>query len=253
VRLIGAIFLLVASLIAIAQQSLLVPLYLSLLAWLKSSLVSVITGTFKWMAGWFTPKFTLAFFKNSLFLQIRQALIKVSTHLFVMSHTPWRRRLANLRVAVFEFAKQIFNRYTQSPLWLRSAIALLLLVATASSSYLFIAILVIPQAVINWLRRLIANSLNKLGITRVALLLWNWLVPQQLRHRLYMYNKWTLGRRQIRASRRVTQSAAQLPKSLLITARRGTAKRAGSTGSTRRLRNDYPADHSAPRSNDSEP
>lgn len=207
-----------------------IPLYLSLLAWVKTSVVSTASATAKWIAGWLTPKLALAFFKNSLFQQLRSVLIKVSTHLFVKSHTPWRRGLTSLRLGVVSLLKRTIGWYLQSPLWLRSALALALLLATASSSYLFIALLVIPQAVTNWLRKMIGNTLSKLGVTRLALLIWNSLVPQHWRHRLYMYNKWVLGRHQIQASRRVTRSTSRLPQALLHAARRSPAKDAYSNG-----------------------
>jgi len=185
------------------QQTLLLPLYLSLLTWGKALLKSL------------TPKLVVALLKNSIFLKIRGVLIQSSTRFFVLSHRPWRRRLGVWRVQAIESVKNAYQRYTASALWIRSAVALSLLALTASSSYMFIAILIIPQSLLNWIRKLITNTLSKLGLTKLLNAIWQFLIPATLRHRWHMYNKWTLGRRQITASKAMRAKASRLPKGFL--------------------------------------
>jgi len=185
------------------QQTLLLPLYLSLLSWVKAAFKSL------------TPKLVVALLKNSIFLKIRSALIQISTRFFVLSHRPWRRTLGLWKDRAIEIVKAIYQRYTGSALWLRSAVALSLLALTASSSYMFIAILIIPQSLLNWIRKLITNTLSKLGLTQLLNAVWKFLIPASVRHRWYMYSKWTLGRRHVNASRALREKAKHLPKKLL--------------------------------------
>ena len=88
-------------------------------------------------------------------------------------------------------------------LWLRSVLAILLLIATAGSSFAVFALLVIPQPVLNWLRNQLKTLLNKLGVTQFFSAIWRFILPSRLRTRWYMYVKWTLGRLQLSAAKRV--------------------------------------------------
>ena len=88
-----------------------------------------------------------------------------------------------------------------SPLWLRTAIALGLLALTAGSSAALFALLIIPQPVLNWLKARLKNLSNKFGVTQVFRGIWVKLVPDSWQHRWHMYVKWTLGRRQVIAAR----------------------------------------------------
>jgi hypothetical protein len=208
--LLGILFVVSVTAIVFHQKTLLLPLYLSLLAWVKTAFKSL------------TPKLVVALLKNSIFLKIRGVVIQLSTRFFVLSHRPWRRTLGLWKDRAVDFIKTVYRRYTGSALWLRSAVALALLAVTASSSYMFIAILIIPQSLLNWIRKLITNTLSKLGLTKLLNAIWQFLIPATLRHRWYMYNKWTLGRRQLNASRRMREKAKHLPKTLLPKRRTNT-------------------------------
>lgn len=88
-----------------------------------------------------------------------------------------------------------------SPLWVRTAIALGLLAITAGSSAALIALLIIPQPVLNWLKAQLKNLSNKFGVTQLFRGIWRKLVPPSWQWRWHMYVKWTLGRRQVTAAR----------------------------------------------------
>lgn len=89
----------------------------------------------------------------------------------------------------------------QSPLWLRTVIALALLFATASSSYLVVALLIIPQPILNWIKNKTLSTLNRTGISHLLKVVYRFLIPADIRHKWYMHSKWVMGRRQISAAR----------------------------------------------------
>ena len=152
-----------------------------------------------------TPKFVVLIFKNSLFLKIKQLLIKGSTRFVVLSHKPWRHRLRSLKISISASLLKILQLYMQSPLWVRTAIALTLLFATASSSYLIIALLIIPQPILNWVKNKILATLNRTGVSHLLQVVYRFLVPADIRHKWYMHSKWTIGRRQIIAARNLRE------------------------------------------------
>ena len=94
----------------------------------------------------------------------------------------------------------------QLPLWLRTAVAIAILFATASSSYLVIALLIIPQAILNWLRKMIYTTLNRLGITKLLSTIWKYVIPADVQHKWYMHFKWKMGRRQVLTIRKLKQT-----------------------------------------------
>ena len=173
------------------QRTLLLPLFIGLSAMLK--------GLFKKL----TPKFVVLLFKNSLFLKIKQLLIRASTRFAVLSHKPWRHKLRSLKAAISRTVLRVIQLYLDSPLWLRTTIALGILFATASSSYVVIALLIIPQSILNWLKGLLLKTLNRSGITHLLTALWKFLVPRHLQHKWYMHRKWTMGRQQVVTARRL--------------------------------------------------
>lgn len=188
---IGLAFVAVVVAIASYTHQLIVPLFLGMLTWGKAWLQSL------------TPKLGVLLLKNGLFIQLRQLLVKASTHVFVKSHKPWRRWLIDLKHRLISLAKEAFDRYMGLALWLRSVLAIMLLVATAGSSFAIFALLVIPQPVLNWMRQQVMGLLNKLGVTHFFSAIWRFLLPTQLRKRWYMYTKWTLGRQQVTAAKRL--------------------------------------------------
>ena len=210
----GVAFLIVVIGTIIYHHTLVVPLFLGLLAGAKALLKAL------------TPKLALFFVKNSLALKLRQLLIRGSAHFLVLTHKPWRLQIRQARLQLTGLVIDGFRRYLNSPLWIRASIALVLLILTASSSYLFLALLIIPQPILNWLQQQVLNLLNKLGVTHLFKALWTFLVPLHLRRRWEVYQKWTLGRRQIKA-------AQQLRGSLLETQTQMTQPtRPESTGET---------------------
>ena len=184
-------FVTVVALIAGYTEQLILPLFLGMLTWTKAWLKSL------------TPKLGVLLLKNGLVIQIRQMLVKASTHVLVKSHKPWRRRLIETKSQMFALLERGFERYMGLDLWLRSVLAIILLTATAGSSFAVFALLVIPQPVLNWLRNQSMTLLNKLGVTQLFSAIWRFLLPIKLRSRWYMYAKWTLGRIQVDAAKRV--------------------------------------------------
>lgn len=167
-------------------------------------IVPIFLGLFTWGKAWLktlTPKLGLLLLKNGFFIQIRQFATKASAHVFLKSHRPLRRWLAAVRTALAMTAKQWFDRYMSLPLWARTILALTLLLLTAGSSFAVFALLIIPQPVLNWMRKQVMNMLNKLGATKFFAALWRFAVPQTLRHRWHMHVKWSLGRRQVVAAK----------------------------------------------------
>ncbi|MEM6302568.1 MAG: hypothetical protein AAF749_12565, partial [Pseudomonadota bacterium] len=140
---------------------------------------------------------------NSFVIQVRSLFVQISAHLFVKSHKPWRRFLTRIRQLLIEAFKSTFAWYLSMPLWLRTALAVAVLLATAGSSFAVFALLIIPQPLLDWLRARLGVLLNRLGVTRLFTTVWNLLVPESLRHRWHLYLKWTLGRRQVKAARSV--------------------------------------------------
>lgn len=161
------------------------------------------SGLLKGLVKVLTPKFLVLLFKNSLFLKVKQLLIRSSTRFVVLSHKPWRLRMKWLKAAIAQTALNVLQLYLRSPLWLRTAIALGLLFATASSSYLVFALLIIPQPILNWAKKIIMTTLNRTGITHLLRVAYKFTVPAHLRHKWYMHSKWTMGRRQIITARKL--------------------------------------------------
>lgn len=187
--LLGILFVSVVATVIAYTEQLIVPLFLGLLTWGKAWLKSL------------TPKLGLMLLKNGVVIQLRRLLVQASTHVFVKSHRPWRRWITTTRLTLLECIKHWFDRYMQCPLWLRTAIALVILMTTAGSSFAVFALLIIPQPVLNWLRRQVMGMLNKLGVTQFFAAIWRFLLPEKLRQRWHMYIKWTLGRRQVQAAK----------------------------------------------------
>jgi len=189
ITLLGILFVSVVAAVVAYTEQFIVPIFLGLLTWGKAWLKSL------------TPKIGLMLVKNGVVIQLRRLLVQASTHFFVKSHRPWRRWIISTRLTLVGLLKRWFDRYMHCPLWLRTAIALLLLLTTAGSSFAVFALLIIPQPVLNWLRRQVMSMLNKLGVTQFFAAIWNFLIPKHLRDRWHMYIKWTLGRRQVQAAK----------------------------------------------------
>ena len=196
-QLLGASFVLAVVLVVANTHQFLVPIFFGLLAWGKVGLKKL------------TPKLGLLLAKNSFFIQLRSYLVKVSTHLFVKSHKPWRRTLTRIRVAIFSALSGVFDAYLSLPLWVRTGVAIAVLAATAGSSFAVFALLIIPQPLLDWLGRLLSRSLNRLGVTQVLTTLWKVLVPERLRYRWHLFVKWELGRRQVQAARRIHERVSK--------------------------------------------
>lgn len=198
----GIAFLTVVIGIIIYHHTLVIPIFLGLLTAGKALLKAL------------TPKLALFFVKNSIALKLRQLAIRGSTHFLVLTYKPWRLRIRQARLKVIGLIISGFRRYRSSALWIRASIALVLLILTASSSYLFLALLIIPQAILNWLQKQLFNLLNKLGVTHLFKAIWTYLVPLRLRRRWEIYQKWTLGRRQIKAAQQLRYSLLEGSKQL---------------------------------------
>lgn len=190
-QVLGIVFLLVVVAIVSYTNQLIIPLFLGLITWGKAWLKTL------------TPKLGLLLLKNSVVIQLRRMVVHASAHIFVKSHKPWRRFITMCRLAIVTATKNLFSRYMQMPLWLRTSIAVGVLIATAGSTFAVFALLIVPQPVLEWLTTRLRALLNKLGVTQLFSALWRLSVPAKLRHRWHMYLKWTLGRQQVRAAQRL--------------------------------------------------
>lgn len=192
--LLALLFVSVVVAVASYTHQLIIPLFLGLLTWGKA---------------WFktlTPQLGFLLLKNGFFLQLRRLVMQASTHVFVKSHRPWRRWITAARIAAGAVARRWVGCYMTYPLWLRSLLALSILLMTAGSSFAIFALLIIPQPVLNWLRNQVMSILNKLGATQFFAALWRFAIPQKLRHQWHMHVKWTLGRRQVVAAKHLHSS-----------------------------------------------
>jgi len=180
---IGLVFVTTVAIIAAYTEQLIIPLFLGLLTWGKAWLKTL------------TPKLGLLLLKNGLVIQLRRMIVGASTHVFLKSH----------RV---HFVRSLLSRYLSLPLWMKSVLAMLVLLATAGSSFAVFALLVIPQPVLSWLRNQVMGLLNKLGVTQIFGALWRFIIPTRLRERWYMYAKWTLGRQQVNAAKKIHNNLA---------------------------------------------
>lgn len=190
-QILGVLFVVVVVAVFIHTHQLIIPLFLGLFTWGKAWIKIL------------TPKLALLFMKNSASIQSRRMVMQASTHIFVKSHKPWRRRITSLKLSASALLKNTLAGYLGMPLWLRTLIALGVLLITAGSSFAVFALLIIPQPVLNWLEQRVKTTLRKLGITKLFSTLWKFIIPEQIRHRWYMYVKWTLGRRQVTTAKRI--------------------------------------------------
>lgn len=209
VALIALLFVVAAVAIVVHSHSLFIPVFVTLLAFLKKGLAAL------------TPKVLLLFAKNSLLIRIKQLAVAMLTQLMVLSHRPWRRRLLEAKLRVLTIVQGGVQWYLDRPLWLKSLLALVVLLLTASSGYALIAILIIPRAIVQWLQRQFWATLNKLGVTQFFRAAYRVLIPADWRHRWYMFQKWTLGRRQVRAHRQLRTAARRSRQSLQSVRRSG--------------------------------
>ncbi|MFK7997469.1 MAG: hypothetical protein AB8B87_25310 [Granulosicoccus sp.] len=188
-QILGIAFVCVVVAVVIYTHQLVIPLFLGLLTVGKSWIKTL------------TPKLALLLVKNGVVIQLRRMIMQASAHLLVKSHRPWRRLITSARLALVRALKQTFANYLQMPLWMRTGIAIALLIATAGSSFAVFALLIIPQPVLNWFRQRVMATLNKLGATKLFSAIWQYLVPASLRQRWHMHVKWTLGRQQVRTAK----------------------------------------------------
>jgi len=199
ITLIGLAFVVMVIAITSYTHQFIVPLFLGMLTWGKLWLKSL------------TPKLAALLLKNGLVIQLRQLLVNASTHVLLKSHKPWRHRIIEVKSQLLALIKKGFDRYMGLALWLKSTLAIALLLATAGSSFAVFALLVIPQPVLNWLRNQVMNLLNKLGVTRFFSAMWRFILPSTLQTKWHMYAKWTLGRQQVRAAKRLHNKLKRTP------------------------------------------
>ncbi len=180
-------------LITAFRESLVLPLFLGLLTWGKALVKQL------------SLKMAYVLAKNSLFIQLRRFIVQVFSHVLIKSHKPFRRRISSVQVSIKAGLYVAFSRYMNSPLWLRTAIALGLLALTAGSSAAILALLIIPEPLLNWIKKQLMTVSNKIGVTQLLRRVWKRLVPDRWQHQWHMYVKWTLGRRQVRAAQQLHQ------------------------------------------------
>lgn|GEM_PF-1442405 len=181
------------ALIATYQHSFFLPIFLGLFTWLKATLGA-------WLK-LVTPKLGVALLKNSFAIKLRDVVVKGLTEFAVFSHRPWRRRIMALKKSVTDSCLSVLRVYLGYPLWLRCLIAISVLTLTASSTWAVLALLIVPQPIIEWLKLRATVILRKLGVLKSLDTLSRRVVPAPAQARWDRYRRWTLGRRQIRASR----------------------------------------------------
>jgi len=208
VAVIGVVFCAFVAVIAVFRDTLVLPLFLGMLTWGKALLKQL------------SLKMALALAKNGLFIQIRRLIVQAFSHVLIKSHKPFRRRVSLFQTSIKSTLLSVFARYMASPLWLRTAIALGLLAVTAGSSAAILALLIIPQPLLNWIKGQLAKLSSKIGVTQLFRSIWRKLVSDQWQHRWHMYVKWTLGRRQVSAAKHIHQRVEA------IRAESSTAKKA---------------------------
>lgn len=195
-RVLAALFLCVVIAVVIHTHQFIIPLFLGLFTWGKVWIKSL------------TPKLGILRLKNSAVIQARRLVMQASTHIFIKSHRPWRRKITTVRLAAAFLLKSLVSHYLALPLWVRTAIAIGVLLFTAGSSLAVFALLIIPQPLLDWLEQRGTAALKKLGVTRLLATLWNFAIPANLRHRWHMHVKWTLGRKQLAAAKRIHKTVA---------------------------------------------
>ena len=171
----GVLFVCVVVAVVLHTHQLVIPLFLGLLTWGKAWIKEL------------TPKVGLLLMKNSASIQSRRMLMQASTHIFVKSHKPWRRRIISFKLSAVAFLNSVLARYLGMPLWLRTLIAIGVLLITAGSSFAVFALLIIPQPVLNWLEQRVKTTLRKLGVTKLFSTLWKTIIPEHIRHRWHMH------------------------------------------------------------------
>ena len=197
-QILGVLFVCVVVAVVMYTHQLVIPLFLGLLTWGKAWIKEL------------TPKLGLLLMKNSASIQSRRMLMQASTHILVKSHKPWRRRIIALKLSAIALLSSVLARYLAMPLWLRTLIAIGVLLITAGSSFAVFALLIIPQPVLNWLEQRVKATLRKLGVTRLFSTVWTRMVPERIRHRWHMHVKWTLGRRQVMAAQRIHKNVLKV-------------------------------------------
>lgn len=194
--LLAVLFVLMVVVITYLHHTLLLPLFVGMLITLKAWLKLL------------TPKFFVLFFKNSIFLKSKQLLIKSSTRFVVLSHKPLQHKIRQFKSLISNIVLSLIGFYQQSPLWVRTALAVGALFATASSSYVVIALLIIPQPILNWLRRTVITILNRSGVTHISNTTWKHFAPSGWQYKWYMHRKWTIGRRQVATAQKIRKTIA---------------------------------------------
>lgn len=190
-------FVCVVIAVVLHTHQIIIPLFLGLLTWGKAWLKSL------------TPKLGILLLKNGLIIQLRRLMMQASTHVLVNSHKPLRRRVASWKSLAITSLRGWISGYLSLPLWLRTVIALAVLLITAGSSAVLFALLIIPQPVLNWLKQRTVATLNKLGVTKMFSALWKISVPEKLRYRWHMHLKWTIGRHQVSTARRLHEKVIE--------------------------------------------
>ncbi len=189
----GTLFAVAVIYVSVHNHSYFVPIFLGAFTWLKATL-----GAWLKLA---SPQLAVAIAKNSMIIKLRDTIVKVLTEFAVFTHRPWRRRALALKQYWIDVSLKVLRAYIASPLWLRCLVAIGLLGLTAGSTWVALALLIVPQAILEWLKKRMLAVLQKLGVLRVVDVAWRAAVPPELRQRWERYRRWTLGRRQIRASR----------------------------------------------------
>jgi len=171
------------------QHSFFLPIFLGLFTWLKATLGA-------WLK-LVTPKLGVALLKNSFAIKLRDVVVKGLTEFAVFSHRPWRRRIMALKKSVTDSCLSVLRVYLGYPLW-------------ASSTWAVLALLIVPQPIIEWLKLRATVILRKLGVLKSLDTLSRRVVPAPAQARWDRYRRWTLGRRQIRVCTQMIVSCREL-------------------------------------------
>lgn len=164
-----------------------------------------------------TPQNFFLFIKNGTLGVAKKKAISVGPEIVVQGYSPWRRKTARVRQAIADKALTVVALYRGSPLWVQIAIAAGILILGASSGYAILAVLIIPQPVMIFLKTQITALLNKTGVTKLFTWITERVIPQKWRFKYRVLTRWKIGRRKILLARKIHKRRKKLDKQREIT------------------------------------
>lgn len=167
------------------MDSVVLPLWTLLVQWLNAA----------WK--FLTPSNLFSFLQKGTATHVQKKALTALPEAAVQGHGPTRRKLNRLKKNAVAILMRCVDWYRSLNLIIQVGIACALLVLGASTGYVFLAMLVIPQPVINWLKVSAIKFINKTGIAKFYYWLISFILPRPYRIRI----KWTIARKKIAFAR----------------------------------------------------